>query len=65
MKVKLKQGESLSNNWKSCGCSKSDWSDLRDGKTIEVNSVSTIKDMVDVVESASKFKQQDKKKGDK
>ena len=30
MKIKLKTGENLSNNWKSCGCSISDWSDLVD-----------------------------------
>ena len=65
MKVKLKEGAVLSNNWKSSGCTKEDWDNLSAGKTIEVNSVSTIKDMVDVVESASKFKQQDKKQGDK
>ena len=63
MKVKLKEGAVLSNNWKSCGCTKEDWDNLSAGKTIEVNSVSDlIKDKVDVESSASKPKE---KKGDK
>ena len=65
VKIKLKDGAVLSNNWKSCGCTKEDWDNLSAGKTIEVNSVSTIKDKVDVVESASKPKQQNKNRGDK
>ena len=51
MKIKLKAGESLSNNWKSCGCSVSDWSDLKEGKTIDVSSVhKLIKNKVDVLD---------------
>ena len=63
MKIKLKNGIVLPNNWKSCGCSAKDWSALNSGKSIEVNSVpELIEDNVDVVESASKPK---KEKGDK
>ena len=62
MKIKLKRGVALSNNWKSCGCSADDWADLSNGKSIEVNSVpKLIEDNVDVVESASKPKE--KKQG--
>ena len=62
MKIKLKNGISLPNNWKSCGCTADDWADLHAGKTIEVNSISKlIEGNVDVVESASKSK--DKKEG--
>ena len=39
MKIKLKRGIVLPNNWKTCGCSAEDWADLHAGKTIEVNSV--------------------------
>ena len=39
MKIKLKNGVVLPNNWKSCGCSADDWADLNGGKSIEVNSV--------------------------
>ena len=57
MKIKLKDGVLLPNNWKSCGCSVDDWADLNSGKSIEVNSVpKLIQDNVDVVESASKNK---------
>ena len=57
MKIKLKNGVVLPNNWKSCGCSAGDWADLNGGKSIEVNSVpDLIKDDIDVVESASKNK---------
>ena len=57
MKIKLKKGVVLPNNWKSCGCSVDDWTDLNSGKSIEVNSVpDLIEDNVDVVESASKQK---------
>jgi hypothetical protein len=57
MKIKLKDGVVLPNNWKSCGCSAKDWADLNSGKSIEVNSISKlIEDNVDVVESASKPK---------
>ena len=62
MKIKLKKGVVLPNNWKSCGCSADDWADLHSGKSIEVNSVpKLIEDNVDVVESASKPKE--KKQG--
>ena len=61
MKIKLKDGAALSNNWKSCGCSAEDWADLKSGKSIEVNSVpKLIEDNVDVVESASKSKNKSK-----
>ena len=53
----------MPNNWKDCGCSAKDWTDLNNGKSIEVNSIpELIEDNVDVVESASKPK---KEKGDK
>ena len=39
MKVKLKKGIALANNWKSCGCTKENWDDLNAGKSIEVSSV--------------------------
>ena len=57
MKIKLKRGIVLPNNWKSCGCTGENWKDLNAGKSIEVGSVpELIKDNVDVVESASKPK---------
>ena len=63
MKIKLKRGIKLPNNWKSCGCTADNWADLNAGKSIEVNSVpDLIKNNVDVEESASKPKE---KKGDK
>ena len=63
MKIKLKNGVVLPNNWKSCGCSVNDWADLNSGKSIEVNSVpKLIENDVDVVEATSKLKE---KKGDK
>ena len=63
MKIKLKNGVVLPNNWKACGCTVDDWKDLNSGKSIEVSAVpDLIKDSVDVVESASKTKD---KKGDK
>ena len=63
MKIKLKDGVVLPNNWKECGCSFNDWENLNSGKSIDVNSIpELIKDNVDVVESASKPKI---KKGDK
>ena len=63
MKIKLKDGVVLPNNWKECGCSFNDWENLNSGKSIDVNSIpELIKDNVDVVESASKTKI---KKGDK
>ena len=67
MKIKLKNGMALPNNWKSCGYTKDDWDDLNNGKTIKVDSVpNLIEDKVDVVESASKPKKQKKEKeGDK
>ena len=61
MKIKLKNGVLLPNNWKSCGCSADDWADLNSGKSIEVNSVpKLIENDVDVSESASKNKNKSK-----
>ncbi len=61
MKIKLKNGVVLPNNWKSCGCSADNWADLNSGKSIEVNSVpKLIEDSVDVVEPASKSKNKNK-----
>ena len=61
MKIKLKNGVVLPNNWKSCGCSADDWADLNSGKSIEVNSVpKLIENDVDVLESASKNKSKSK-----
>ena len=57
MKIKLKSGIKLPNNWKSCGCTADDWAALNNGNSIEVNSVpKSIEDNIDVVESASKIK---------
>ena len=57
MKIKLKRGVVLPNNWKACGCTADDWADLNAGKSIEVNSVpKLIENDVDVSESASKNK---------
>ena len=57
MKIKLKRGIVLPNNWKSCGCTKDNWADLNAGKSIEVSSVpKLIEDNVDVVETISKPK---------
>ena len=57
MKIKLKKGVVLPNNWKSCGWSAEDWADLNSGKSIEVSSVpELIKDNVDVADTASKVK---------
>ncbi len=61
MKIKLKRGVVLPNNWKSCGCSAEDWADLNGGKSIEVNSVpKLIEDDIDVVESTLKNKSKSK-----
>ena len=61
MKIKLKKGVVLPNNWKSCGCSAEDWADLNGGKSIEVNSVpKLIEDDIDVVESTLKNKSKSK-----
>jgi len=61
MKIKLKKGVVLPNNWKSCKCSAQDWADLNGGKSIEVNSVpKLIENDVDVLESASKNKSKSK-----
>ena len=66
MKIKLKTGESLSNNWKSCGCSALDWSDLKEGKTIDVNSVhKLIENKVEVLDSPKSAPTLKKKEGDK
>ena len=63
MKIKLKKGVVLPNNWKSCGCTADNWVDLNSGKSIEVSSVpSLIKDNIDVEQSTLKPKE---KKGDK
>ena len=52
MKIKLKDGMILPNNWKSCKCTKEDWDNLNSGKSIEVSSVpELIKDNVEVIES--------------
>ena len=62
MKIKLKRGVVLPNNWKPCGCTKKNWDDLNAGESIEVSSVpKLIEDNVDVEESASN----NKSKGDK
>ena len=61
MKIKLKNGVVLPNNWKSCECSADDWADLNSGKSIEVNSVpKLIENDVDVLESVSKNKSKSK-----
>ena len=61
MKIKLKRGVVLPNNWKSCGCSAEDWAALNGGKSIEVNSVpKLIEDDIDVVESTLKNKSKSK-----
>lgn len=66
MKIKLKAGEDLSNNWKSCGCSASDWSDLKKGKTIDVNSVhKLIKNKVEILDIPKSVSTSKKQKGDK
>ena len=65
MKIKLKKNQILPNNWKSCGHSLEDWEDLNNGKSIEVAKVpSPIEEYVEVVESATSYKQK-KQKGDK
>ena len=57
MKIKLKSGVVLPNNWKNCGLSYEDWENLNSGKSIEVSSVpELIKDNVDVADTASKVK---------
>ena len=62
MKIKLKKGVALPNNWKSFGHSKDDWQTLNSGGVLEVSSIPPLmKNDIDVVESASK----PKKKGDK
>ena len=66
MKIKLKAGESLSNNWKSCGCTYLDWSDLKEGKIIDVSSVHRlIKNKVEVLDKPKTTSTEKKKKGDK
>ena len=61
MKIKLKNGVVLPNNWKSCGCSADNWADLNSGKSIEVNSVpKLIENDVEVIGSASKNKSKSK-----
>ena len=57
MKIKLKRGIVLPNNWKASGHSRDDWQTLNGGGVLEVTSVpSSIKDNVDVVEATSKPK---------
>ncbi len=64
MKIKLKKGIVLPNNWKSCGHSKEDWVELNAGKSIEVKSVpKLIEDNVDVTEVTLKKKPKEKKEG--
>ena len=64
MKIKLKNGVTLPNIWKQCGCSYDDWQDLHNGKSVEVGSVpSSIENNVDVITSTTKSKKE--KKGDK
>ena len=63
MKIKLKNPQTLSNAWKSCGMTKEDWKDLETGKTVEVDSIpQLLKNDIDVVGSTLKPKE---KKGDK
>tara|TARA_Y100000401_G_scaffold73348_1_gene59328 strand:+ start:4792 stop:4989 length:198 start_codon:yes stop_codon:yes gene_type:complete len=58
MKIKLKDGVTLPNNWKSCGCTAEDWQKLNAGKSIDVDSVpELIKDNVDVESSTLKPKE--------
>ena len=65
MKIKLKKNQTLPNNWKACGHSFEDWEDLNSGKSIEVTKVpSAIGNYVEVVDSATSYKQK-KQKGDK
>jgi len=53
MKVKLKKGRILPNNWKQCGHSFEDWEDLNNGKSIDMGKVpKSIEDYFDVEESA-------------
>ena len=62
MKIKLKKGVVLPNNWKSWKCSAQDWADLNSGKSIEVNSVpKLIENDVDIIELASKNKSKESK----
>ena len=57
MKIKLKKGVILPNNWKASGNSKDDWQTLNGGGVLEVASIpSSIKDNVDVIEASSKPK---------
>lgn len=66
MKIKLKSGEGLSNNWKSCGCTASDWDNLKAGKTIEVSSVhKLIENKVEVLDKSKASFTKKKKEGDK
>ena len=65
MKIKLKKNQVLPSNWKACGHSAEDWENLNNGKSIEVTKVpSAIENYVEVVESATSYKQK-KQKGDK
>jgi len=57
MKIKLKKGVVLPNNWKASGHSKDDWQTLNGGGVLEVSSIpSSIKDSVDDVSTTSKTK---------
>ena len=64
MKIKLKKGVILPNNWKQCGYTMKDWEDLNNGKTVEMQEIpNLIEKYVDAVESVSKIKKKDR--GDK
>ena len=53
MKVKLKKGRILPNNWKQCGYTFEDWGNLNNGKSIDMEKVpKLIEDYFDVEESA-------------
>ena len=61
MKIKLKDGVVLPNNWKSCKCSADDWASLNSGKSIEINSVpKLIENDVDIIQLTSKNKSKSK-----
>ena len=39
MKIKLKEGVVLPNNWKACGHSEEDWQILNSGNVLDVKSI--------------------------
>lgn len=62
MKIKLKEGVVLPNNWKACGHSEEDWQILNSGNVLDVKSISNkIKNNVDVVVASSKTKNKGEK----